>query len=163
WYAAAHYYFGAEHWTCHAMDELWERAPNQKALRFCLEWEEMVRNTAIWGREASPEYDGATSAGPFVPPALVGTATRMEAAVATLRVARLAKVSPAQIAALELGIDYALAFLMHFELNPGPAEIMADPGIMRGGVPNTPTDLDVRIDYPQHAGTALIGYLKQLE
>ncbi|HTQ05898.1 MAG TPA: hypothetical protein VMI54_18685 [Polyangiaceae bacterium] len=163
WYAAAHYYYGAEHWTCHAMDELWERAPNPKALRFCLEWQEMVRNTAIRGRAASPEYDGATSAGPFVPPALVGTATRMEAAVATLRVARLANVPPSQIAALQAGIDDALAFLMRFELNPGPSAVMVNPGVMRGGFPNTPTDLDVRIDYPQHAGTALLGYLKQLE
>jgi hypothetical protein len=163
YYAAAHYYYGAEHWTCHALDELWERAPNRKALRFCLEWQEMVRNMAIHGREASPEYDGATSVGPFVPPAIIGTSTRMEAAVSTLRVARAAGVSQRELAALEQGIDAALAFMLRFQLNPGPAEVMVNPGMMRGGFPNTPTDLDVRIDNPQHAGTALIGYLKQLE
>lgn len=163
WYAAAHYYYGAEHWTCHALDELWERAPNRKALRFCLEWQEMVRNMAIHGREASPEYDGATSVGPFVPPAIIGTSTRMEAAVSTLRVARVAGVAPRDIAALQAGIDAALAFMLHFELIPGPVEVMVYPGMMQGGFPNTPTDLDVRIDNPQHAGTALIGYLKQLE
>lgn len=163
WYPAAHYYYGAEHWTCHTLDELWERAPNPKALRFCLEWEETVRNTAIWGREASPEYDGATSAGPFVPPAIIGTSTRMEAAVATLRVALAAGVAPKEVAALRRGIDAALAFMLHFQLNPGPTEVMVNPGVMRGGFPNTPTDLDVRIDNPQHAGTALISYLKLLE
>jgi hypothetical protein len=163
WYVGSHYYFGAEHWTCHALDELWERAPNRKALGFCLEWQEAVRRTAVWGREASPEYDGATSAGPFVPPALVGTATRMEAAVATLRVARLAGVPAAEVARLRAAVEDGLAFLMHFEFNPGPVQVMKNPGFMRGGFPNTPTDLDVRIDYPQHAGTALIGYLKQLE
>jgi hypothetical protein len=163
YYAAAHYYYGAEHWTCHALDELWERAPNRKALRFCLEWQEMVRNTAIHGREASPEYDGATSVGPFVPPAIIGTSTRMEAAVSTLRVARAAGVSEREVAALERGIDAALAFMLRFQLNPGPSEVMVNPGMVRGGFPNTPTDLDVRIDNPQHAGTALIGYLKQLE
>jgi len=163
YYAAAHYYYGAEHWTCHALDELWERAPNRKALRFCLEWQEMVRNTAIHGREASPDYDGATSVGPFVPPAIIGTSTRMEAAVSTLRVARVAGVPAREIAALQQGIDAALGFMLRFQLNPGPSEVMVNPGVMRGGFPNTPTDLDVRIDNPQHAGSALIGYLKQLE
>jgi hypothetical protein len=163
WYVGWHYYYGAEHWTCHALDELWERAPNQKALRFCLDWQAAVYDTAIWGRTASPEYDGATSAGPFVPPAIVGTATRMEAAVATLRVAKIAGVSRSDLARLQAAVDAGLAFLLRFELNPGPTQIMVNPAMMRGGVPNTPTDLTVRIDYPQHAGTGLIGYLRQLE
>jgi hypothetical protein len=163
WYLAWHYYYGAEHWTCHALDELWERAPNQKALRFCIDWQAMVFDTAIWDREASPEYDGGTSAGPFVPPAIVGTSTRMEAAVATLRVAKVAGVSHSDLMRLQSAVDAGLAFLLRFELNPGPTEIMVNPAMMRGGFPNTPTDLTIRIDYPQHAGTALIEYLKQLE
>ena len=163
WYIGWHYFYGAEHWTCHALDELWERAPNRKALRFCLDWEAAIYDTAIWGREASPEYDGATSAGPFVPPAIVGTSTRMEAAVATLRVAKIAGISAAERDALKTAVDAGLGFLLRTELNPGPAQVMVDPDVMRGGFPNTPTDLTVRIDYPQHAGTALIAYLKQLE
>jgi hypothetical protein len=163
WYVGWHYFYGAEHWTCHALDELWERAPNRKALRFCLDWQTFVYDTAIRGREASPEWDGATSAGPFVPPAIVGTSTRMEAAVATLRVAKLAGISASEVDRLQTAVDAGLGFLLRTELNPGPTQVMVDPGIMRGGFPNTPTDLTVRIDYPQHAGTALIGYLKQLE
>jgi hypothetical protein len=163
WYVGWHYFYGAEHWTCHALDELWERAPNRKALRFCLDWQAFVYDTAIGGREASPEYDGATSAGPFVPPAIVGTATRMEAAVATLRVAKIAGVSASELERLEAGVRAGLGFLLRTQLNPGPAQVMVNPDMMRGGVPNTPTDLTVRIDYPQHAGTGLIGYLKQLE
>jgi hypothetical protein len=163
WYIGWHYFWGAEHWTCHALGALWEKAPNPKALRFCLEWQEAVRTTAIWDREANPEYDGATSAGPFVPPALVGTATRMEAAVSTLRTARLAGVSAKEIDELEFGIKKGLAFLMHFQLEPGPQHVMTAPAVMRGGIPNTPTDFHVRIDNPQHAGTGLLKYLKLLE
>jgi hypothetical protein len=163
WYVGWHYFWGAEHWTCHALGSLWERAPNPKALRFCLQWQEAVRTTAIWEREASPEYDGATSAGPFVPPALVGTATRMEAGVSTLRAARLAGVAEDELARLEWGIQKGLAFLMRFQFEPGPQHVMRAGGFMRGGIPNTPTDFHVRIDNPQHAGTGLIGYLKLLE
>lgn len=163
WYVGWHYYYNAEHWTCHALEELWQRAPNKKALRFCLDWMAAVKKTAIWNREASPEYDGATSAGPLVPPAVVGTSTRMEAAVATLNTARMAGVSPKELASLEEAIDYGLRFLMHFQLNPGPSHLMWSPGTMLGGFPSTPTDLTVRIDFPQHAGTGLLAYLRDLE
>jgi len=163
WYIGWHYFWGAEHWTCHALGALWEHAPNPKALDFCLQWHEAVRNTAIWDREANPEYDGATSAGPFVPPALVGTATRMEAAVSTLRVAKVAGVPAAEVERLENGIKAGLAFLMRFQFEPGPAQVMRAPGMLRGGIPTTTTDFRVRIDNPQHAGTGLIGYLKVLE
>jgi hypothetical protein len=98
-----------------------------------------------------------------VPPALVGTATRTEAAVSTLRAARLADVSPAEVARLEAGIVRSLGFLLRYQLNPGPAHLMPLGAWMRGAFPNTPTDLRVRIDYPQHAGTAIIKYLKLLE
>jgi len=163
WYFGWHYFWNAEHWTCHALGALWEKAPNPKALNFCLEWQEAVRTTAIWDREANPEYDGATSAGPFVPPALVGTATRMEAAVSTLIVARRAGVPAKEVDALEFGIQKGLAFLMRFQLLPGPEQVMRSPRFMRGGIPNTPTDFTVRIDNPQHAGTGLLHYLKVLE
>jgi hypothetical protein len=163
WYLARHYFFGAEHWTCHAMGELWERAPNQKAMDFCLEWQEAVRETAVWHREASPSYDGATSAGPFVPPAFVGTGTRMEAAVSTLRAARISGATEDQVEALEAGIRHGLGFLLRYQLNPGPAHLMPQPAVMRGAFGSTPTDFRVRIDYPQHAGTAIIKYLKLLE
>lgn len=163
WYFGWHYFWGAEHWTCHALGALWDKAPNRKALDFCLQWHEAVRTTAIWDREANPEYDGATSAGPFVPPALVGTATRMEAAVSTLIVARKAGVSAKEIDALKFGIEKGLAFLMRFQLLPGPEQVMKAPRFMRGAIPNTPTDFTVRIDNPQHAGTGLLHYLKVLE
>jgi len=163
WYLGWHYFWGAEHWTCHALGALWEKAPNRDALNFCLQWHEAVRNTAIWGREASPEYDGATSGGPFVPPPLVGTATRMEAAVSTLRVARVAGVPAAEVERLENGIRAGLAYLMRFQFEPGPTQVMRAPGMLRGGIPTTTTDYRVRIDNPQHAGTGLLGYLKVLE
>jgi len=40
---------------------------------------------------------------------------------------------------------------------------MPNPNLMRGGVPASDTDLKVRIDYPQHAGTAWLNYLRQTE
>ncbi|HET9953592.1 MAG TPA: hypothetical protein VFQ61_03765, partial [Polyangiaceae bacterium] len=163
WAPALRYYWGAEHWTCHALEDLWDAAPNHEALEFCLRWLEFVGRTAVSGREVAPEYDGASATGPFLPPQLVATATRLEAAVATLAVARKAKLEPARIDRLESEIRAAFRFLMRYQFLPGPMHLMRDPERMYGGVPASETDFRVRIDYPQHAGTGLLAYLKQLE
>jgi hypothetical protein len=163
WYVGWRYFWGSEHWTCHAMNELWSRAPNRKALDFCLRWQESVRNLAIDGREAMPELDSATSAGPLVLPMLTGTSSRIEAAVSTLDAAKRAGVDPRELERLETGIRRSLAFLMRFQLNPGPRHLMPAALLMHGGVPASPVDLRVRIDYPQHAGTAWLHYLRLLE
>jgi hypothetical protein len=163
WYVGWRYFWGSEHWTCHAMNELWSRAPNPKALDFCLRWQESVRDLAIEGRAAAPEFDSATSAGPLAPPMLTGTSSRIEAAVSTLDAAKRAGIDAREIERLETGIRRSLAFLMRFQLSPGPRHLMPEPDKMHGGVPASPVDLRVRIDYPQHAGTALLHYLRLLE
>jgi hypothetical protein len=163
WFVGWRYFFGSEHWTCHAMNELWSRAPNPKALDFCLRWQESVRDLAIEGREAAPELDSATSAGPLALPMLTGSSSRLEAAVSTLDAARRAGAAPRELERLESGIRRNLAFLMRFQLTPGPRHLMPLPGRMHGGVPASPVDLKVRIDYPQHAGTAILHYLRLLE
>jgi hypothetical protein len=163
WYQGWRYFWGSEHWTCHAMNALWARAPHPGALRFCLDWQESVRDLALRGRDAAPEFDGATSGGPLVMPQLTGSSSRLEAAVSTLDAAKRAGVAPHEIERLEAGIREGLSFLMHFQLRPGPRHLMPSPALMHGGFPTTPTDLRVRIDYPQHAGTALLHYLKLLE
>lgn len=163
WYIGWRYYWPAEHWTCHALDELWDRAPNHKALRFCLDWQEFVRDTAIHDREAAPEYEAGATGGAFVPPQIIVSASRMEAAVATLAAAQAAQLPKAELERLESGIRSTLAFMMRFQFTPGPAHLMPDPEAMHGGFPTSETDLRVRIDNPQHAGTGLLEYLRILK
>ncbi|MGC4095137.1 MAG: hypothetical protein QM756_45905 [Polyangiaceae bacterium] len=163
WYIGWRYYWPAEHWTCHALDDLWDRAPNHAALRFCLDWQEFVRDTAIYDREAAKEYQAGATSGPFVPPQIIVSASRMEAAVATLAAAEAANLPRGEIDKLENGIRATLAFMMRFQYLPGPAHLMPDPDTMSGGFPTSETDLRVRIDNPQHVGTGLLEYLRILE
>jgi hypothetical protein len=163
WYIGWRYYWPAEHWTCHALDELWDRVQNPKALKFCLDWQEFVRDTAIHGREAAPEYEAGATSGAFVPPQIIVSASRMEAAVATLAAAEAAQIPKAELERLEQGIRATLAFMMRFQFTPGPAHLMPDPDDMYGGFPTSETDLRVRIDNPQHAGTGLLEYLRILK
>jgi hypothetical protein len=97
-----------------------------------------------------------------MPPQIVASATRMEAAVSTLAVARQAGVPEAEIEQLESGVRKTMSFLMRSQLAPGPSHLMPDAAGMLGGFPTSEVDLRVRIDYPQHAGTALLGYYRAL-
>jgi hypothetical protein len=159
-FLGAHYFWGAEHWTCQAMADLWARAPDRRALAFCLDWQAANRSQQLRAPPAPPEYDGALSRGPFVTPRLTPLASRLEAAVATLSIAREAGTPPAELERLETEIRRGFAFLLRYQFSPGPSYLMADSRSLAGGVPGGPTDLHVRIDYPQHAGDAWLRYLE---
>jgi hypothetical protein len=158
WFLGARYFYGAEHWTCQALEELWQAAPDRVALDFCLGWAENNRNLQFNAPPAPREYDGGISRGPFMTPRLTPLGSRMEAAVATLSVARKAGVSPSEIDALEHEIKRGFAFLFRYQFTPGPTYLMPDPRAVAGGFPGSAVDLHVRIDYPQHAGGALLKY-----
>ncbi len=162
-FLGAHYFWGAEHWTCQVLEDLWQRAPDRRALQFCLDWQAANRNMQYTSPPERPEYDGALSRGPFVSPRLTPLASRLEAAVATLAVARGAGVDAAQLALLEAEIRRGFGFLLRYQFSPGPSYLMPDPRALTGGVPGSPVDLHVRIDYPQHAGDAWLRYLELVE
>ena len=159
-FLGAHYFWGAEHWTCQALEDLWQRAPNRRALQFCLDWQAANRNLQLSAPPSPAEYDGGLSRGPFVSPRLTPLASRLEACVATLAVARSAGVDANQISLLETEIRRGFAFLLRYQFSPGKTYLMPDPRAVQGGVPGSPVDFHVRIDYPQHAGDAWLRFLE---
>ena len=163
WFLGARYFWGAEHWTCQVLEDLWSRAPDRTALDFCLRWQAANRNLQFDAPPAPPEYDGAISRGPFMTPRLTPLASRMEAAVATLAVARAANLPAPEIATLERQIRRGFRFLLQNQFTPGPTHLMPNPLRLAGGFPGSAVDLHVRIDYPQHAGGALLRYWELLE
>jgi hypothetical protein len=157
-FLGSHYFWAAEHWTCQALADLWQRAPDPVALEFCLDWQAVNRNLQFESPPLPSHYDGGISRGPFMAPRLTPTASRLEAAVATLEVARAAGVPAAQIELLEHQIKRAFAFLLRYQYSPGPTHLMPNAQRLNGGFPGSPIDLHVRIDYPQHAAGALLRY-----
>jgi len=158
WFLGSHYFWGAEHWTCQALADLWQRAPDRVALQFCLDWQAVNRNLQFEAPPAPTTHDGSISRGPFMAPRLTPTASRLEAAVATLEVAYAAGLPPAQIDVLEHQVKRAFAFLLRYQFSPGPTHLMPKPRALEGGFPGSSIDLHVRIDYPQHAAGALLRY-----
>jgi hypothetical protein len=154
------YYFGEEHWTCQTLSELWPYAPDRKALEFCLRWQGFGR--ALQQREGDSFFDadGAIGVGPVVTPRLTPVASRCEAAVATLDVARKAGIAADEIATLDAQTRRALALLLRQQLRPGPRHLFKNPEQIEGAMPGSEVDWELRIDYTQHTGSALVRWLE---
>ncbi|HEY1691935.1 MAG TPA: hypothetical protein VGG39_07225 [Polyangiaceae bacterium] len=157
------YYWGEEHWTCQAMDELWGRAPAEVtagALDFCLGWQAFNRRLQYGEGETLFDGDGAYGVGPFVTPRLTPAGSRSEAAVATLDAAIRAEQPQAERDRLERQARRSLAMLLRHELPAGRAYLLADPLAVEGAMPGSEVDWQLRIDYAQHAGCALVRWIE---
>ncbi|MBX3197473.1 MAG: hypothetical protein KF894_04895 [Labilithrix sp.] len=159
------YYFSEEHWTCQAVAELWDRAPEQEGLSFCARWHEYQRRLQQDADETPFDADGAFGLGPLVSPRVTPASSRGEAAGALLDVLvreRLAGrgARNAELVLVERELRRALAFVLRNQLDPGPAHLFADPVAVRGAVPGSPVDWQLRIDYAQHAGSMMVRWLE---
>jgi len=158
------YYFGEEHWTCQAMADLARVAPNAEALDFCLRWQRYGRRLQHADGDSPQDADGAVGIDPVITPRLTPVASRCEAAVATLdavtRTGAGSGVADAERQALDRQTRRALAFLLRHQFRPGPTHLFADPMAVHGAIPGSPVDFQLRIDYAQHAGSAMIRWLE---
>jgi len=153
------YYFAEEHWTCQAASELWDRAPSPDALDFCLRWQDFNRSVQLKKGDCVLDCDGALGVGPLVTPRYTPVASRCEAAVATLDAATRARTDPARLAPLREQIRRSLALLVRAQLHGQLEHVMADPAAVRGAMPGSEVDWQLRIDYAQHAGSAMLRWL----
>lgn len=154
------YYFGEEHWTCQTMGELWDRAPDPKALDFCLRWLAYSRAQQQHEGDSLFDGDGAYQVGTVVTPRLTPAASRCEAGVATLAAAEKAGVDPAERARLREQLRRSFALLLRHQLPGSSAHLMADPVAVAGAIPGSDVDWALRIDYAQHAGAAMVRWLE---
>jgi hypothetical protein len=153
------YYFGEEHWTCQAMDDMWDRAPNRAALDFCLRWHAFGRRVQYAAGDTPFDAEGAYGFGPLTTPRLTPAGSRSEAAIATLEAARKAGIPRAALLPLETQIRRSLAMLLRHQFRPGPRHLLADPAAVEGAMPATEVDWQLRIDFAQHTGGALLRWL----
>ena len=159
------YYWGEEHWTCQAMDELWDRAPRaalDPALDFCLGWQTYGAKLMLAPGETPYDADGAYAVGPLPMPHLTPVGSRSEAGIATLDAARRAGRPAAELAALELRMRRSLAMLLRHQLHANGASrgyLFVDPAAVDGAMPGSEVEWQLRIDYAQHTGSALLRWL----
>jgi hypothetical protein len=157
----ARYYFGEEHWTCQAMADLWDRAPDAAALDFCVRWREYDARMMHAPGETPFDADGSFGVGPVVTPRLTPVASRTEAGAATLDVLARVNADPGpsdrkRRASLRADVRRSFAFLLRHQLRPGLTHLLAAPGETYGAMPGSEVDWQLRIDYVQHAGSAML-------
>jgi hypothetical protein len=143
------------------MDDLWDRSPNPAALDFCLRWHAFGRTVQYAAGDTPYDAEGAYGLGPLAPPHLTPAASRSEAALATLDVARKAGVDEGELGPLEAQIRKSVAMLLRHQFTPGPSHLLADPAAVEGAVPASEVDWQLRIDFAQHTGGALIRWLQR--
>jgi hypothetical protein len=153
------YYFGEEHWTCQALDDLWRRAPDARALDFCLRWQAYGRALQYAHGETSFDAEGAYGLGPFLTPRLTPVGSRAEAGIATLDAALRAGKTRDELSGLDRQMRRSLALLLRQQFRPGPRHLFADPAAVEGAMPGSEVDWDLRIDFAQHAGSAMVRWL----
>lgn len=153
------YYYGEEHWTCQAAAELVDRSDDRTALEFCRGWHAYTR--AIQYRPGETPFDaaGGFGVGPIVPPRITAASSRSEAAAALLDA--LARTSPndADVPLLEDELESALELMLRSRIGRDQEHLFATPEAIVGRLPGSHTDMRLRIDYEQHAGSALVRWL----
>ncbi len=162
------YYMSEEHWTCQAMSELWDRAPNREALAFCLRWHEIQRTLQFAEGESAFDADGSFSFGPLLTPRVTPTSSRGEAAAAALDVMMRdpnagtlsARARAEAILSLEDELDRALAFVVRRQIRHESRHLFAAPEDALGALPASVVDMQLRIDYAQHAGSMMARWLE---
>ena len=86
-----------------------------------------------------------------------------EGGVATLVTAVRAQLEPTLRVRVEDQVRSALDFLLSQQFNVGHEYLFKNPYLIEGALPGSPVDYTLRIDYPQHAGNAMLYYLDFLE
>jgi len=59
-------------------------------------------------------------------------------------------------------VESSLGFLLRMRWAPGPAHMLISPAEALGGVPGSPASLEVRNDFVQHAGSAMLLWVEAL-
>ncbi len=156
------YYFSEEHWTCQAMSDLWDRARDADALEFCLRWHEYQQRLQREAGDSPFDADGSFGFGPFITPRVTPASSRGEAAAAALDVVKRDRSASSRATAvlLEDELRRAIAFVLRAQLRPGPRHLFARPDDVAGAIPGSVVDLQLRIDYAQHAGSMMIRWLE---
>jgi hypothetical protein len=143
------------------MDDLWDRAPaatRETALTFCLGWQAYGRKLMYAPTDTPFDGDGAYGVGPVITPHLTPAGSRTEAGLATLDAATRAGRPAEELAVLDAQMRRSMAMLLRHQL-PGRAYLFVDPPAIDGAMPGTEVDWQLRIDYAQHTGSALVRWL----
>ncbi len=147
------FFYGEEHWTCIAAEALWPYVRRDTYRTFCDGYAAFLRDqqNAAGDLPDADDLAGAYEVSAFVPPYNFAAGSRTEAMLSAFVLdvdhGGDATATGEQIVA---AVDYLLGQQVR------PDSDFAATGASDGGVPGSPVDRVVRIDYVQHVCSAMI-------
>lgn len=148
------YFFGQEHWSCLAAEEMYAVRPKPEYAKLC--WDIGTYYDAIThnpGDTPFSEDAGGMSVTHVFTPYLGGTATAAEAMVSAWR---LGAATGRDTSAIEAQLLSTLDFLARHEITVHDTFWMPRPDLAVGGFVESQTKIKIRIDNVQHAISAMV-------
>jgi hypothetical protein len=149
----AGFFYGEEHWTCIASEAAWPAAKNPKWKDFCHGYGAFLRQqqSEVGDHPDQDDFAGAYVFTPFLVPYNTPAGSRTEAMISAYLLGKHHGTPDADV----LGqIRAALQYAVGQQIRPDNAFAVIGPGM--GGMPGSPIDRSVRIDFVQHVCSAFI-------
>jgi hypothetical protein len=145
--------YGEEHWTCIAAEAIWPAAKRPKYREFCDGYGAFLRaqQPQVGDHPDEDDLAGAYNFTPFVVPYNTPAGSRTEAMISAYQLGvHHGRGDPEVRDQIALALQYTLGQ----QIRPESAFNVVGEGM--GGMPATPIDRTVRIDYVQHVCSAMI-------
>lgn len=153
-YFLGRFMYGADHWTCIAAEEAYPRLRSRQYLDFCRGYAEFMGRIQYQpGAWSNGDFAGHYGFGTLMVPQAPAAAGFSEAIVSTAALSRHHGVPEA---ALMDQVGLALDALTRDQIREDNAYLMRRPSDARGGIRRSLVEQEIRIDFTQHAASALI-------
>lgn len=147
------FFYGEEHWTCIAAEAAWPAANNPEYKDFCHGYGRFLRGQQPVPGEHPDQDDfaGAYNVTSFVPPYNTPAGSRTEAMISSYLLGRHHGTPDPEV---REQIRAALQYALGQQIRPESDFNVVGAGL--GGMPGSPIDRNVRIDFVQHVCSAMI-------
>jgi hypothetical protein len=146
--------YGADVWTCLAADEAWPRLDDPDYLAFCEGYARFLGRLQYEpGAWDNADFAGHYGFGALMFPQAPAAGGFGEAVTAT---ALLARRAGRPVPDLDRQAGLALDALVREQVRADNAWMMPDPLLARGAIRRSPVEQEVRMDFVQHAVSALL-------
>jgi hypothetical protein len=147
------FFFGEEHWTCIASEAAFEFAPIPKFRDFCHGYGAFLRGQQTEAGEHPDQDDWAGAYGftPFLVPYNTPAGSRTEAMISSYLLGRHHGTPDGDVRGQ---VRAALQYTLGQQIRPDNDFAVIGDGL--GGMPGSPIDRNVRIDFVQHVCSAMI-------
>jgi hypothetical protein len=149
----AGFFYGEEHWTCIAAEAIWPATKRDEYMEFCHGYGAFLRaqQAAPGDHPDEDDYAGAYGVTPFVVPYNTPAGSRTEAMISAYLLGTHHGTPDRRVAdQVRAAMQYALGQQIRPD-NDYDAVGQGD-----GGMPGSPIDRNIRIDYVQHVCSAMI-------